>query len=200
MAGQGLRIEGYVIVSADGMLANAGGVMPDELKFDADKAFFTTALDRADLIVHGRNSGENQPNSPRRKRIILTRNVTRLAPDPANPNASLWNPSGASFETACEFIGLRSGTIAVIGGPGVFAMFMDRYDTFWLSLAARARLPGGEPCFPGVPQRSPQQILASHGLKPGQAQILDAAEDVSVTPWRRGSETVSSKLNDSLRH
>ena len=26
------RIEGYVIVSADGMLANAAGLMPDELK------------------------------------------------------------------------------------------------------------------------------------------------------------------------
>ena len=37
---------------------------------------------------------------------------------------------------------------------------MDRYDTFWLSLAPRVKLPGGEPCFPGVPARSPQQILS----------------------------------------
>ena len=51
-----LRIEGYVIVSADGMLANAAQVMPDELRFEGDKQFFTTALDRADLIVHGRHS------------------------------------------------------------------------------------------------------------------------------------------------
>ena len=49
-------IEGYVIVSADGMLANAAHVMPDELKFEGDKQFFTAALDRADLIVHGRHS------------------------------------------------------------------------------------------------------------------------------------------------
>ena len=63
-----LRIDGYVIVSADGMLANADHVMPDELKFEGDKQFFTAALDRADLIVHGRNSYEDQPNSPRRKR------------------------------------------------------------------------------------------------------------------------------------
>ena len=46
-----LRIDGYVIVSADGMLANAARVMPEELKFDADKEFFTAALDHADLIV-----------------------------------------------------------------------------------------------------------------------------------------------------
>lgn len=30
-----LRIEGYAIVSEDGMLANAG-IMPDSLKFEAD--------------------------------------------------------------------------------------------------------------------------------------------------------------------
>src|SRR5450756_868411 len=70
-----LRIEGYVIVSADGMLANAAHVMPDALKFEGDKQFFTAALDRADLIVHGRHSYEDQPNSPRRKRIIVTRSV-----------------------------------------------------------------------------------------------------------------------------
>jgi hypothetical protein len=45
-------------------------------------------------------------------------------------------------------------------------MFVDRYHTFWLSQAAHVRLPGGEPCFPGVPERSPQQILAAHGLQP----------------------------------
>ena len=63
----GLRIEGYVIVSADGRLADAANVMPDELKFEGDKKFFTAALDRADLIVHGRNSHEQQPNSPKRR-------------------------------------------------------------------------------------------------------------------------------------
>jgi hypothetical protein len=185
----GLRIEGYVIVSADGMLANAEHVMPAELKFEGDKQFFTAALDSADLIVHGRNSYEDQPNSPRRKRIILTRKIGSLAPDPSNPKATLWNPEGASFEAACNAAGVHSGTVAIIGGPGVFGMFMDRYDTFWLSMAPRVRLPGGEPCFPGVPRHSPQQVLAAHGLRAGEAQVLDHARDVSVTPWRRGDQT-----------
>src|ERR1700716_3292945 len=180
-----LRIEGYVIVSADGMLANADRVMPDELKFEGDKQFFTAGLDRADLIVHGRRSYEDQPNSPRRKRIILTRTIGGVAPDPSNPKATLWNPAGAAFEAACDHAGVRSGTIAIIGGPDVFGMFMDRYDTFWLSQAPRVRLPGGEPCFPGVPARSPQAILAAHGLQAGDAEILDSAGDVTVTPWRR---------------
>ena len=34
------RIEGYAIVSEDGMLANAAGIMPDSLQFEADKHFF----------------------------------------------------------------------------------------------------------------------------------------------------------------
>jgi dihydrofolate reductase len=184
-----LRIDGYVIVSADGMLTNADHVMPDELKFDGDKRFFTAALDRADLIVHGRHSHEDQPNSPRRKRIIVTRKTGAVAPDASNPNATLWNPAGASFEAACDHAGVRSGTVAIIGGPDVFGMFMDRYDTFWLSQAPRVRLPGGEPCFPGVPARSPQDVLAAHGLRAGDAQMLDIDDGVSVTPWRRVVQT-----------
>jgi len=181
------RIDGYVIVSADGMLANADRVMPDELKFEGDKQFFSAALDRADLIVHGRHSHEGQPNSLRRNRIILTRTVGAVARDPSNSRATLWNPAGATFEAACDHAGVRSGTIAIIGGPDVFGMFMDRYDTFWLSQAPRVRLPGGEPCFPGVPRQSPQEILAAHGLRAGRAQILDGANGVSVTPWRRAA-------------
>jgi dihydrofolate reductase len=180
-----LRIEGYVIVSADGMLANADRVMPTELKFEGDKQFFTAALDHADLIVHGRHSYEDQPNSPQRKRIVLTRAIAAIAADPTNPKAVLWNPAGAPFEAACDFAGVNTGTIAIIGGPNVFEMFMDRYDTFWLSQAPHVRLPGGEPCFPGVPQHSPQEILTAHGLRASDALVLDAAEDVSVTPWRR---------------
>jgi dihydrofolate reductase len=180
-----LRIEGYVIVSADGMLANADHVMPDELKFEGDKAFFFTALDRADLIVHGRNSYEDQPNSPKRRRIIVTRKVGAVARDSENPNATLWNPHGAAFEAARAQAGVHTGTVAIIGGPDVFDMFMNRYDTFFLSQAPRVRLPGGEPCFGGVPARSPEQVLAAHGLKAAESIILDAAFDVSVTAWRR---------------
>ena len=180
-----LRIEGYVIVSADGMLADADHVMPNELKFEGDKQFFEAALDQADLIVHGRHSQEDQPNSPRRKRIILTRKIVALAADPATPKATLWNPDGASFEAACDFAGVSSGTVAIIGGPVVFDMFMDRYDTFWLSEAAQVLLPGGEGCFPGVPEHSPQQVLAAHGLKAGERRMLDPLHEIAVTPWLR---------------
>lgn len=182
-----LRIDGYVIVSADGMLADAQHVMPEALKFEGDKQFFTAALDRADLIVHGRHSHEGQPNSPQRKRIVVTGKVENLDNDPSAPKTTLWNPAGASFEAACNHAGVQAGTIAILGGPSVFDMFMDRYDTFWLSEAPRVRLPKGEPVFAGVPRQTPQQVLSSHGLTPGQSLVLDAAHGVTVTPWQRRS-------------
>lgn len=180
-----LRIEGYVILSANGMLADATHVMPPELKFEGDQQFFNDALDNADLVVHGRNSGEEQPNSPKRTRIVLTRSVKALAPDPSNPKATLWNPAGAPFDAACERAGVTSGVAAIIGGPTVFGLFLDRFDTFWLSFAPRVRIPGGEPGLPGVPARTPQAILAAHGLHAAETRVLDAANDVSVTAWRR---------------
>ena len=41
------------------MLADAAGVMPDALKFEADQRFFERALDRVDVVVHGRHSMSN---------------------------------------------------------------------------------------------------------------------------------------------
>ncbi|MBR1220471.1 dihydrofolate reductase [Bradyrhizobium sp. U87765 SZCCT0131] len=182
-----LRIEGFVIVSADGMLANADRVMPQTLKFAGDQRFFDAALDAADLVVHGRDSYEDQPNSPRRTRIVLTRSVAALAPAPDNPKATLWNPAGARFEEACEAAGVRAGTAAIIGGPAVFAMFLPRYDTFWLSEAPQVRIPGGLGAFPGVPERTPHDILRAAGLAPTDRQVLDVDGPVTVTAWRRES-------------
>jgi hypothetical protein len=40
------------------MIANAAGVMPSALKFEADQQFFERGLDGVDLVVDGRNSKE----------------------------------------------------------------------------------------------------------------------------------------------
>src|SRR5580704_11017919 len=66
------RIEGYAIVSEDGMLANAAGIMPDSLKFEADQLFFERRLHGVDVVVHGRHSHERQPRSYLRRRLVLT--------------------------------------------------------------------------------------------------------------------------------
>ncbi len=67
------RIEGYAIVTEDGMLANASGIMPDQLKFEADQRFFKRGLDGVDVVVHGRHSHERQRRSDLRLRLILVR-------------------------------------------------------------------------------------------------------------------------------
>jgi len=180
------RIEGYVIVSADGMIADAKGVMPDSLKNAADQRFFQAALDRAVVIVHGRHSHEGGPRAAQRKRIILTRQIAAIAPDPAHPNSLLWNPLGASLDQALAQLGVGDGAIAVIGGTDVFSLFLPRYDAFHLSRAANATIPGGLPVFAEVgPNATPEQVLARHGLRPGPRRDLDADAGVSVVTWER---------------
>jgi dihydrofolate reductase len=179
------RIDGYAIVSEDGMLANADGVMPDALKFEADQRFFEQGLDSVDAVAHGRHSYEQQPRSHRRRRLILTRHVAAIAADPSNAKALLWNPTGASFEAAWTALGVPDGILAVIGGSQVFGMFLDRYDVFHLSRAPGVWLPGGRPVFPEVPARTPEEVLARHGLKPGPRQVLDADKGVTLVAWHR---------------
>jgi dihydrofolate reductase len=180
------RIEGYVIVSADGMIANAKGEMPDALRNPADQKFFQAGLDGAAVIVHGRHSHEGGPRADRRKRLVLTQQISATAPDPSHPHALLWNPAGATLEQAIAELGAADGTVAIIGGTAVFSMFLPRYDAFHLSRAANAKIPGGRPVFAAVgPHASPEDVLASHGLKPGPRRDLDAAAGISLVTWQR---------------
>ena len=149
------RIEGYVIVSADGMIADGKRQMPPSIRNDADQRFFQDALDHAAVIVHGRHSHEGGPRSARRKRLILTRQVAALGPDSEHPNALLWNPAGASLDAALDRLGVGDGVVAINGGTDVFSLFLPQYDAFHLSLAPGAAIPGGLPVFsevgPNVP-------------------------------------------------
>jgi dihydrofolate reductase len=181
-----LRIEGFAIVSADGMLADHAGHMPDALKIEADQRFFDASLDRVAAVVHGRHSHEGQANSPRRRRLIVTRRVSAIESDPENPMARLWNPTGTSFVAACAAVGVEEGTVAIIGGTEVFGLFLDvGYDAFHLSRADKVRLPGGRPVFPQVPAQTPEDVLATHGLRPGERRVLDAQADASLVTWTR---------------
>jgi hypothetical protein len=179
------HIEGYAIVSEDGMLANGAGIMPESLKFEADRVFFEHALDQVDLVVHGRHSNERQPHSPSRRRIIVTKRIESITADPTNEKALLWNPGGASFEQALVAVGMPNARVGIVGGSGVFGMFLDRYDMFSLSRAPNVWLPGGRPVFPGVPARTPESLLSDHGLQPGVQESLDPAIGLNRVPWRR---------------
>jgi dihydrofolate reductase len=181
-----LQIVGYVIVSSDGMIADASGVMPDSIKNDADQKFFQSSLDQAAAIVHGRHSHEGGPRADRRKRVVVSRQIAATAPDPAHPNSILWNPTGATLEQALADIGVTDGTIAIIGGTEVFSMFLPLYNQFYLSHATKAKIPGGRPVFSAVgPNASPEDILMQHGLRPGPRRELDPAAGVYVVTWKR---------------
>lgn len=180
------RIEGYAIISADGMIADAAGAQPPELIVKADQRFFHAGLDKADAVAHGRFSHERGQKSEDRKRLILTRSIPSLAPHPRHARGLLWNPAGASLEQAWAALGLDGGELAVIGGTDTFGLFLDiGYDAFHLTRANRARLPGGRPVFPGVPARTPEDLLAARGLRPGPGQALDADADVILVTWMR---------------
>jgi len=180
------HIEGYAIVSDDGMLANSLGIMPDSLTFKADHDFFERGLDGVDLVVQGRHSHEHQAKSALRPRIILTRKLPALARDPVDAKAVLWNPAGASFEEALDALGPPNSRIGIIGGTEGFGLFLDRYNVFFLSRAPGVRLPNGRPVFPGVPDKTPEAVMAEHGLQAAERLILDAGRGIAVTAWRRG--------------
>ena len=177
------RIEGYVIVSADGMLADGNHQMPASIRYDADQKFFQSSLDQAAAIVHGRHSHEGGPRAARRKRLVVTRRIATLGPDPDYPNALFWNPQGATFEAALAALGAADGVVAIIGGSEVFTMFLPHYDSFHLSRAGQAHIPGG--LSPFTEPGTPEDVLRRHGLKPGPRRDLDAAADLSVTTWMR---------------
>jgi dihydrofolate reductase len=180
------RIEGYAIVSSDGMIADANGEMPAAIRNEADQKFLQSGLDLVAVIVHGRHSHEGGPRAAGRKRLIVTRRIADLAPDPQNANALLWNPAGATLDQAVEAVGAAEGTIAAIGGTEVFSMFLPLYDAFHLSRAAQAKIPGGHPVFAEVgPHATPEDVLVRHGLKPGPRRDLDAAAGVSMVTWER---------------
>jgi hypothetical protein len=182
-----LRIEGYAIVSDDGMLADAAGIMPSSLVVEADQKFLSEGLDRADIIVHGRHSHENQPQSPTRRRLIASRSVETLGPTSDFPNAVLWNPTGLSLEQALQELDLEDGIVAVLGATELFGMFLPRYDAFYLSRAKGVSLPGGRPVFPDVPKRSPEDILAANGMVAAAPQVLDRDRGATLVAWERAA-------------
>lgn len=172
----GIRFAGHAIVSADGMIADAQGAMPEALRNDADWRVFQAALDRAALVVLGRLGHERHAN-PGRRRLVLTRSVAAPLPDARDPLALLWNPAATSLQQVLETLEIAQGTIAV---TGVFAPFLGLYHRFDLTEAHGFVLPGGTPCFRAG---HPRTVLAADGLVPGEGTLIDRG--VTTTAWRR---------------
>ena len=173
-----LTFEGHAIVSADGMIADRDGNVPASLRSEADWRQYQAALDAAVLTVTGRRGHERNPN-PGRRRLVLTRSVKALAPDPRDPRATQWNPAGLSFPDALAEIGIAAGTVAI---AGLFDLFRPYVTAFLLSEVHTLVLPGGTPCFAAG---HPRSILATDGLHPAEVALIDPAAMVTATRWQR---------------
>ena len=183
----GLSIEGFAIVSRDGMLAGADGLMPNSLKFDCDQNFLDNALDGAALLVHGRMSHECQSNSCKRRRLLLTRAAGPFSTTPVEPNVWLWSPEATPFAEVCEALGIGSGVVAVLGGTAAYDMFLPAYSTFHLCRAGRVHLPGGVPVLSAVREgHPPEKVLSGAGLRLEEEVTLDPDHELRHQTWRRG--------------
>lgn len=178
------RIEGYAIVSREGMIARSDGSFPEELKIPADQQFYQESLDRVSAVANGRHSAEGGPKEKGRKRILVTRRVQRIVHDPDNPNVILWNPSTAPFDEAWQKLNVDDGTLAVVGGTDVFGLFLSiGYDAFFLTRAL-ASIPRGRPVFPGVGHGVPaEDPLQKHGLVLKHTRMLDPVSETVVQEW-----------------
>jgi hypothetical protein len=67
------------------MIATSTGKFPEEIKIPADHEFYQRAVAAASAVANGRHSAEGGIGEKHRKRIILTRRVDVLTPDPNNP-------------------------------------------------------------------------------------------------------------------
>ena len=173
-----LRIEGHAIVSADGMIADATGEVPSTLRNDADWAQYQAALERAAVTVTGR-VGHERFRNPGRRRLVLTRRVTTMAPDPRDPQATFWNPANMTFDAVLAALGIAEGTVAI---TAVFDLFLPVMSHFQLSESHRLLLHGGIPCFTAG---HPRAVLADAGLVPGDLIMLDPDTAVTTTLWSR---------------
>ena len=176
------RFEGHAIVSAEGMIADAAGNMPDSLCHPIDQIRFQAALDRAALIVLGRRSHEAAPNRRQRPRMVMTRSVTGLE---RGDDAWWWNPEGVTLEEALEAVAPEGGTIAIPGGRGAFDYFLGiGFDAFHLTRNAAVTLPGGLPLFSACREGVvAEDVLAGAGLAPRERKRFD--DNASLTIWRR---------------
>lgn len=173
-----MQIIGHAIVSADGKIAAADGLVPPELRNDADWQRFQSHLDQSDIVVLGRLGHQRFPN-PGRRRLVATKSVPALADDPSDSRATLWNPAGMSFSEATTALGVEDGIAAV---AGVFDLFANLLTAFDLAESHQILLPTGLPCFTAG---HPRLVLAQQRLVPKTWEILDAPAAVTLTHWRR---------------
>lgn len=180
-------IEGYAVISREGMIATADGRFPEQIKIPADHKFYQDSVDAASAVVNGRHSAEGGVGEKLRRRIVLTRRVNQIMVDPDNQKAILWNPGATPFDEAWRRLAIEDGVLAVVGGTDVFGLFLTiGYDTFYLT-RTDASVPKGRPVFPGVGTvTSAEEVMIKHGLVLRDTRMLDASVNCRVEAWVPG--------------
>lgn len=176
-----LSIEGFAIVSVDGKIAGADGVMPESLKFEEDQAFLDAHLSAARLLIHGRNSHEGQAHSAQRRRLVVTSRCETL--EQAAPNVWHWNPARMSLRDVCALLCVEEGIVAILGGTRVYDMFLPLYTKFHLCRAVRVEIGGGLPLFSGG--RSVEDRLRAAGLRCEEEVTLSERHALLRQVWAR---------------
>ena len=174
---QQIAIDAYAIVSADGMIADENCWMPNSLKFEADQRLFEEALDRVDVVVHGRKSHEGQPNSHMRRRLLMTRAIEALAPDAPAPTCGSGIRPALPWRKPARRSGSRRAWPRSSAGPRPMTCSapLSRVPSGSRQPRLAAR---GNPVFSEVGAgRSPEDILRRHGL----AEAIIARFTASVT-------------------
>lgn len=141
------RFQGYAVVSADGLMADADGRMPDQLKFDADWDYFQSALDRADVTLIGRATHEAAPNVKKRRRLVFSSRVQGILRD---DETTFWaDPMKTDANAVLTEMAGPGADVAVVGGQGVFDWVLSKpgFSSFHISLAHHVRLGSGRHIF-----------------------------------------------------
>ncbi|TMJ28724.1 MAG: dihydrofolate reductase [Alphaproteobacteria bacterium] len=181
------RIEGYAVISKEGMIATSDGKFPEAIKIPADHEFYQRGVAAASAVANGRHSAEGGPKEKERRRIVLTRRVDVITPDPDNPNAILWNPATVPFDEAWARLCIDEGVLAVVGGTDTFELFLNiGYDVFYLT-RTDASVPRGRPVFPGVGTTTRVEgVLSKAGLVHKGTRMLDDSVNCRVEEWVKG--------------
>ena len=184
-ASRPIEIHGYAIITDDNMISGGDGIMPSFLRNAKDWEYYQAGLARADVVVFGRRSHENEPNTTGQRRIVVTRSVPGFE---RRSDAHWWNPESFPWAQVAYELLPDGGEVAAPGGQSVFDLFLGvGYTAFHLSHKRGYSIPGGQTVFSACADgRSAEQVLAASGLRVNEVIPLDPADRVEMNVWRRG--------------
>jgi dihydrofolate reductase len=177
---------GYAIISADGLIADARGEMPDALRFEADWLYFQDALSVTDLALLGRGTHAAAPNPRRRRRLVVSSRPAGLEQE---DEVTWWcNPATVDLGATLAQLAGPQGRVAVVGGTGVYDLVRRTvgYTGFHLSIAHGVELGAGRRLFGAAPDLpAALELLAEHGLGEVRRTWLDRAVALELVVHER---------------